>query len=241
MALPPLLSKLSSFGHAVARLSFPGLCAACGQSLPSSSPTCFCIGCRFRMPISDMYRHTENEFTQRLWGRLPLVTGAAYLLFMRSGPVQHMLHQLKYHDKPEVGHRLGLEFGLKLADSPIFRSVQGIVPVPLHPKKERIRGYNQSLVFAQGISDILGIPVLSDALQRSQHTQSQTRKGRLARHTNVGEVFELGNVKELQGKHLLLVDDVLTTGATLEACGSVLLSAPDTRLSSATIAIAVKQ
>lgn len=225
----------------MAGLTFPGLCAACDQSLPSGSSTCFCVKCRFRMPASDMYLRSENEFTQRLWGRLPLVGGAAYLLFTRSSLVQRMLHQLKYHDKPEVGHRLGLEFGMKLADSPIFRGVQGIVPVPLHPKKERKRGYNQSLVFAQGISDILGIPVLPDALRRSYHTESQTRKGRLDRHSNVKEVFELGNPKEIQGKHLLLVDDVLTTGATLEACGAVLLSAPDTRLSSATIAIAVKQ
>lgn len=193
------------------------------------------------MPISDMHLDLENEFTRRLWGRLPLVAGAAFFYFSRQSKVQRTLHELKYRNNPEIGRKLGVEFGRKLHQVEQYRTVDAIVPVPLHPKKQRSRGYNQSTLFAQGIAEILGVPVLEQALKRRQFTGSQTRKRRLERHTNVDQVFEVAQPHAIQGKHILLVDDVLTTGATLEECGAALLSVPSTRISSVTIAIAMKR
>lgn len=186
-----------------------------------------------------MHLSRENEFTQRLWGRLNVEGGAAMYYFARKSPIQHALHQLKYHNQPEIGVKLGREFGQKLKSSDIFRSVGAIIPVPLHPKKERLRGYNQSVMFARGISETMEIPVLTDVLTRRTFTETQTKKKRMERFQNVGEVFEVRKPAFVEGKHLLLVDDVLTTGATLEVCGQALLGVPNTKLSLATIAIAV--
>ncbi len=187
-----------------------------------------------------MYTERENEFTRRLWGRLPLQSGAAFFYFSRHSPVQRALHQLKYHNNPEVGKKIGIEFGQKLRETEQYKTVEAIVSVPLHPDKERARGYNQSAMFAQGIAEALHVPVLDQVLRRREFTSTQTRKRRLERHTNVNQVFAVAQPQAIRGKHILLVDDVLTTGATLEECGTALLSVPSTQLSSVTIAIAMK-
>lgn len=210
---------------------------ACGQDLPATN-SCFCLKCRLALAPSDMYLSRENEFTDRFWGRLPLQTGAALYYFTRKSPIQRALHQLKYHNKPDIGIKIGREFGHRLRQSEMFRSVDLIVPVPLHPRKERIRGYNQSTMFARGMAEALEIPVSDTALVRSRFTESQTRKKRIERFENVEEVFTVKKPAALEGRHLLLVDDVLTTGATLEICGHTLLNIPGTKLSLATIAIA---
>ncbi len=180
----------------------------------------------------------ENEFTERFWGRIPIESGAALFLFRRRSPLQQALHQLKYHHQGHIGVQLGRLLGSALKVSPYFQSVETILPVPLHPKKMRVRGYNQSALIAQGVSEILNIPVLQEVLVRHEFSESQTRKQRMERFSNVAEVFSLRNTSKIRGKHLLLVDDVLTTGATLEACGRLLLAVPQVRLSMATVAIA---
>ncbi len=240
MAHSPLLDTWQRCLRGVRQLTYPNLCIACGRLMQSGN-SCFCASCRQAVPVSDMYTRQENEFTQRLWGRLPLLSGAAFFFFSRHSPIQRALHQLKYRNNPEVGRKIGVEFGRKLREVEQYKTIEAIVPVPLHPDKERTRGYNQSTMFAQGIAEALGVPVLDKALQRSQFTSTQTRKKRLARHTNVSKVFTIAQPIAVQGKHILLVDDVLTTGATLEECGAALLAVPSTRLSSVTIAIAMKR
>ncbi len=180
----------------------------------------------------------ENEFTERLWGRISLQSGAALYFFQRRSPLQRALYRLKYSHQAHIGFQLGRLLGGQLKRSPFFRLVNAIVPVPLHPDKQQIRGYNQSALIATGISEIMGIPALNSVLERRRFSESQTRKRRMERFDNVGEVFALAQPEAVAGKHILLVDDVLTTGATLEACGKALLSAPDVRLSMATLAIA---
>jgi len=231
--LPTAKEIWSGFLH----LLYPELCVACGEDLPAAGG-CFCFKCQLKLSTSDMHLLRENEFTDRLWGKLNLEGGAAMYYFTRKSPIQRALHQLKYHNKPDIGIKIGRMFGRKLRNSEIFNSVNAIIPVPLHPKKERLRGYNQSTMFAQGISEELEIPVLSKALVRRAFTETQTKKKRMERFKNVGEVFVVDKPSLIQGKHLLLVDDVLTTGATLEVCGQALLAVPETRLSVATIAIA---
>lgn len=148
------------------------------------------------------------------------------------------IHHLKYKNKPEIGLMIGREFGQQLRESDLFKTVEGIVPVPLHPRKERLRGYNQSTMFAQGLSEAMNVPIIGKVLVRRAFTETQTKKKRMERFQNVGEVFAVEKPQNIEGKHLLLVDDVLTTGATLELCGQAILDVKGTRLSCATIAIA---
>ncbi len=233
-ALQPAQKLWEGFLH----LLYPELCVACGKDLPTTGG-CFCLSCQLKIAPADMYKVGENEFTDRFWGRMDIAGGAAMYFFSRKSPVQRALHQLKYHNKPEIGVKIGREFGRRLKSAEPFRSVDAIVPVPLHPKKERLRGYNQSAMFAKGLSDSMNIPILYKALMRQIFTETQTRKKRMERFQNVGEVFAVKNAASLEGKHILLVDDVLTTGATLETCGQAILAVRDTRLSLATIAIAM--
>lgn len=160
-------------------------------------------------------------------------------LFTKESRVQNLVHNLKYAGKQEVGTVLGQKLGILLRQAPLFADVDVIVPVPLHIRKLRIRGYNQSEVFAEGIAETFGRPCLGNGMKRVVHSASQTRQSREARLHNVGEVFEVNKPKSLEGKHILLVDDVLTTGATLEVCASRLLELPGTKVSMATIAIAM--
>jgi ComF family protein len=234
----PVLTAFASLAQNVLHLFYPDLCVACDRELRQGD-SCFCFGCQLKLTPSDMYRQQENEFTNRFWGRLPLVSGAALYYFQRRSPIQRALHQLKYHNHPDVALRLGRTFGRKLARAPGFDSVELIVPVPLHPRKERLRGYNQSALLARGLAETIGVPAQLRALQRRHYAESQTRKKRLERFKNVEAVFALPQPNLVRDRHVLLVDDVLTTGATLESCGRLILDVPGTRLSLATIAIAV--
>ena len=148
------------------------------------------------------------------------------------------MHALKYKGRKEAGIYLGKLFGMELSTSPLFQPINLIIPVPLHPKKYHQRGFNQSQVISKGIGSAMHIPVDTGHLVRLVHTSSQTRKSRYDRWENVRSAFGLINPEELEGKHILLIDDVLTTGATLEACASVLLEAENTKVSVATLGYA---
>ena len=233
-----LLPTWKDLSQGLLHLLYPNLCVGCDASLQSTH-NCFCISCQRKLHPTNMHVLQENEFTERFWGRVPLEAGAALYYFSQKSPIQKALHQLKYKNQADIGVQLGRQMGYLLKQSPLFQTVEGIVPVPLHPKKEHLRGYNQSAMLATGLSEALQVPVLSGILTRQQFSESQTRKKRMDRFDNVNDVFAVRRSKRIQGRHLLLVDDVLTTGATLEACGLALLKVPDVRLSMATIAIAV--
>ena len=218
-------------------LFYPRLCLACGRDLPPYSMS-FCIRCKLDLPETEFHLMEENTFTDRFWGRLPLEAGAAMLYFRKHGLTQQLMHNLKYRGKKEVGTELGRLYGHHLAESPFLKGLDVIMAVPLHPKKERWRGFNQSDCFAQGLSESMHIPHWKNTLIRTQATESQTTKSRFERLENMQNAFQIKNPKRLRRKHILLVDDVLTTGATLEACALKLLEIPETRVSMATIAIA---
>lgn len=233
-----LVPRLKDLYSGLLHIIYPNLCAGCDADLPTSF-SCFCFICQRRLQSTDMHLLEVNEFTDRFWGRLPLHSGTAMYYFNRKSPIQNALHKLKYKNQPDIGLRIGRQMGSVLATSPLFDSVEAVIPVPLHLKKERSRGYNQSAMLASGIADTLRVPILSGVLVRQQFADSQTRKKRMERFDNVSEAFVLKKPERIQGKHILLVDDVLTTGATLETCGNALLKAPDIKLSMATIAIAM--
>lgn len=175
---------------------------------------------------------------QVFWGRVPLASATAFLRFDSKGSVQHMLHVLKYKNDLAVGQELGERFGRELARSQRFATVEALIAVPLHPRKEHARGFNQSRVIADGIRESWPIGEAHHALQRVVDTPSQTKRGRPQRWQNVAEAFTVADPKAVAGRHLLLVDDVVTTGATLEACARVLLEIPGIRVSICALACA---
>jgi ComF family protein len=229
-----LLRPVQDFFH----LFYPHLCLACEKNAPPYGEE-ICIACKATLPETNFHLHKENPFTERFWGRLNLSSGAALYLFNKESRVQHLLHNLKYKGKKEIGEILGRSYGLSLKRSPHFKDVELIVPVPLHYKKERIRGYNQSEMFAKGLSESMNIPYQKDGLKRIVYSDSQTKKSRIGRVENVQEVFEVHKPKALEGKHVLIVDDVLTTGSTLETCANKVLEVKGTKVSLVTIAIAI--
>jgi ComF family protein len=197
-----------------------------------------CVSCEYHLPRTDFHEQRENLFTDRFWGRVDIQAAASLFYFRKGGLTQELIHKLKYKEKWQIGMELGKQYGHTLAQAPLFSKVDCIIPVPLHPYKEKLRGYNQSAVFANGLSASMGVPALPHAMTRRVHTETQTRKSRIDRLENVSEKFEVRQTGLLQRKHILLVDDVVTTGATLEACAEKLLAIPGTRVSLATIAYA---
>ncbi len=218
-------------------LFYPRVCNACGRPLFKNEEV-ICTRCLFRLPQTNFHLHKENPVAKIFWGRLPLESATSFLFFNKGGRVQHLIHRLKYKNKPETGIYLGRLMGFQLMDSPMFSGVEVIIPVPLHPKKERIRGYNQSEVIGKGLEQSMKAVMDKDNLIRSVHTSSQTKKSRYSRWQNVKGIFEVRYPEKLQGKHLLLIDDVITTGATLESCAHTLLEVPGVKLSVASLAYA---
>lgn len=219
-------------------LFYPSVCAACGKDLVKGEEV-ICFHCLYHLPETHFETEKDNPIEKHFWGRVNLERATALYLFQKGSKVQHLIHQLKYKGRTEVGIKLGKILGRKLLDSSGFGSVDLIIPVPLHPSRERTRGYNQSDFFAMGISEETQKPWSRKVLSRSVFRQSQTKKSRFERWKNVEDIFQLNPEIEIDGKHILLTDDVLTTGSTIESCVKALQKAKDVQISVATIASAV--
>jgi ComF family protein len=232
MMLRPLLADLVA-------LFFPRPCLACREPLVAGEAH-LCTSCRTELPYTDYHLlpSAQNPLARRFWGKLPVHHTLSYLRFLRHGRVQQLLHQLKYQGQSQVGTALGQLYGAELAYAGLGHEFDLIVPVPLHRRKLARRGYNQAEAFATGLAAALPCASDAHALRRTEHTASQTRKGRAERWQNVAAVFEVAEPQAVLGRHILLVDDVLTTGATLESCGVALLAAGARAVSIATIACA---
>lgn len=229
---------MSGLLHGLLHLFYPRLCEGCGKSLVGAEQV-LCITCVPQLPVTSYHHVPDNDTVLRIAGRFPFVHATSFAYFSGEGLLQHLLHGLKYKDKKDTGIYLGKLFGYELQNTDWIKSVDAIVPIPLHAKKYAARGYNQSAYIAEGISDVLGKPVWDQALTRMRHTESQTNKTRTERIENMQDAFAIKDATLLTGKHLLLIDDVLTTGATIEAAALALLEAVDTKVSIATIGIAV--
>lgn len=195
-----------------------------------------CTRCIVDIPRTNFHLNQENSFYQKIRGRVPVTHVMAFLAFTKAGIVQNILHTLKYRNQPELGQLLGRIYGKELNDAGFNQAFDLLVPIPLHEAKLAKRGYNQSEEFGKGMADGLGTDCDGQALQRLYKTDTQTRKSRLARWINVKEVFTMTSGKNVEGKRVLLIDDVVTTGATLEAAGRVLLDAGCAELSIASLA-----
>lgn len=220
-------------------LVYPRLCYACGQPLFANEEV-ICFPCRNELPQTRYHEQPDNPAAQVFWGRCRLEAVAGYYFFRRGGRVQHLLHALKYHRAPEIGVFTGKLYGHQLKNAVGFSHASCVIPVPLHPKKQQLRGYNQSEMFARGLSESMGIPVNTHSLIRTVASATQTRKSRFKRWENVKTIFALGDASEIRNQHILLVDDVITTGATIEACANVLSHVEGLTISVASIAIAGK-
>lgn len=225
-----------TFFQDVLDMLYPQGCSACGGELASGEEL-ICSHCRIKLPYTNFHLHPEdNALHQVFWGRVPLRLAVAYLTFQEKSRVQQLLHQLKYRNREDVGELLGRWYGAQLKQSPAFADIGVVVPVPLHQSKLRQRGYNQVTSFATEIAAALNIPITEKALGKNKTAQTQTKKNRQERWEAMRHLYCLQDRSLIEGKHVLLVDDVITTGATLEACAQLLLENGATAVSIVAIA-----
>ena len=225
--------------HPLLHLFIPHQCAGCGSDIMSRQQV-LCMHCINRLPVTSFCNHANNPVEKIFWGRMPLTAAASYLYFSKDSVLQHIVHELKYKGNKELGAFIGRKMGEALLYAQRFKDADALVPLPLFAARERKRGYNQAALLCQGMAEILKLPVLTRVIRRHTHSETQTNKNRIDRWLNMQGKFVLQQPDAISNKHILLVDDVITTGATLEACGQELLTAPNTRLSIMTMAYTVK-
>ncbi len=231
------MKEILSYFKDLIALFFPELCAACGRSLYRYEKI-ICTTCIYHLPLTNFHNDPDNKMARQLWGRFPFVQTIAFLYFRKGNRIQNLMHQLKYKKRPETGIRLGELYAYELKRSITFKPADLIIPVPLHPAKFKKRGYNQSEYIANGLSSILAIPVSTTNLVRLENTETQTKKSRYARYENLINAFHIRDESEFINKHVMLIDDVMTTGATLEACSILLQKIEGVEISICTIAYA---
>jgi len=228
--------SIASYFKGLVGLVYPDLCIACVKESPVKGDD-FCVDCLAEMPLTTHLDVQDNDFVYHFYGRIPIIHGAALLNFYKGNMVNTMLYRLKYEGKKRVGERLGLWLGQEIEKSAFFKKVNLIIPVPIHQKRKIKRGYNQSLVIANALSKVLDIPVYHDVLLKHLETATQTKKTRSQRTLDLLDTLNLKNPDRLLGKHILIVDDVMTTGATLEACALKLQEIDGVTFSLVTLAI----
>jgi len=217
-------------------LVFPQVCPACGNNLYIQENS-ICTKCLYELPRTNFHLNKDNEVARLFWGRVKLEAATSYYFYYKGSKFQNIIHQFKYKGQKHIGFYLGRLFGADLKNT-IFSEIEIIHPVPLHYKKLKRRGFNQSEYIALGISESLNKPVITDAVYRAADIETQTIKGRYERWENIEGVFKIRNFNKLENKHILIVDDVVTTGSTLEACASEILKLNNTKVSIATLVFA---
>jgi ComF family protein len=215
---------------------FPEYCAGCSTDLVSGEKL-VCTNCMYLLPKTTNHLEKENLLTRKFWGKVQIEYGMAFLKYSKKGLVQHLLQYIKYKGGSELSYLLGKWYGEDLKQK-FAEEFDLIVPVPLHKDKLKLRGYNQSEHFAGGLAEALQIPVNTDTVIRTVATSTQTRKKRYDRWLNVEGIFLVTVPEQLKHKHILLVDDVITTGSTIEACIAVLKEIEGVKVSVAAIAVA---
>lgn len=231
------MKKIFRFLDSLLSVFYPRSCVGCGDVLQENEEH-LCLNCLLHLPETNYHVGNDNPLDEVFLGRAPVEHAFSFLFFRKGNYVQNVLHQLKYKGNKEIGEYLGKLYGRKLAASGKFADYDLILPIPLHPKKLKSRGYNQSEWIAKGLSAGLQIPYDTHILVRQTFTETQTKKSRFNRWENVKEVFAVADKEALAGKHVIVCDDVLTTGATTEAAIQKLLEVEGVRVSVVTLATA---
>lgn len=231
----PIKNLLSDAWH----LFYPHICTGCGSDLLNKN-CLLCINCIDELPHTNFNLFENNPIEKIFTGRLKFKAAHSEFYFSKGQLIQHLIHQLKYNNNQEIGFYLGEIMGNSLMKGGRFSNIDYLIPLPLYAEKEFKRGYNQAEIICRGIQKTTQIPVLSNNVVRQRPTETQTRKHRVERWQNVAGSFHIKNPDHLTGKNLLLVDDVITTGATLEACAQLILQIPGTSISFASLAHASK-
>jgi competence protein ComFC len=220
---------------ALGQMIFPNLCVCCSGYLGGQEEF-ICDLCNYTLPRFEEFGRKDNQVAQTFWGRTRLEFATSILQFSAKGDVQKVLHEIKYKGNTSLGVYMGEWMGRIIKEKQLFSEVDYIVPLPLHPKKELLRGYNQAELLVRGMCHELGQPMAKDVLIRTKHNSTQTKKHRYERFINTTEIFAVQDSDKLEGKHILLVDDVITTGATIEAAANVLLDVEGVRVSVVSLA-----
>lgn len=233
-----MISFVKEYTTDLYHLFYPRICGGCDLIL-AKGETHLCLHCRLELPFTNYETFKDNPIEKKFFGRVPLEFATSLLFFSQGDSVQKILHQIKYNEQKELAIYMGRIFGERLQNNPYLKDINTILPVPLHPKKQHIRGYNQSELIATGMNEVLNLELVLNNVVRKTNTETQTRKNTMERWENVEHVFDIKNISNLKQKHILLVDDVLTTGATIEACAQVLLDKTKSSVSVATLATTV--
>lgn len=220
-------------------LFFPRVCEGCGNVLLKNEST-ICTKCITSLPKTNFHEYQDNPVMENFQGKVNVASATSFLYYVKASRVQHMIHNFKYHNKLEVGRMLGRMFASDLAESPYFKGVEIIIPVPLHWTKMKTRGFNQSEIIAGAMIEPLSARIETEVLFRPFATETQTKKSRIQRVENVSGKFELKNAEKIAGKHVLLLDDVITTGSTMESCAELLNRQEGVKLSIASLGFASK-
>jgi ComF family protein len=218
-------------------LLYPRLCFACNSNHVAKDQS-ICLSCEYKITPTVYHRMPDNIVAERFYGRVKIERATTAFSFVKGGLLQELIHKLKYDNRPEIGIELGKIYGNILRESGTWNNIDYVIPVPLHPKKKHQRGYNQAEMWGKGLAESLGIELRNDLLIRTDYTESQTKKSRTERFANVENVFSITDQTLLNNKKILLVDDVLTTGATLEACSNTLLNTSELSVNIVCIALA---
>ncbi|HUV00848.1 MAG TPA: ComF family protein [Bacteroidales bacterium] len=219
-------------------LLFPRLCYGCGNHLLRNE-NIICTECYVVIPRTCYHLKNDNPVAQLFWGRCMIEKASAFSFYTKGSRIRNLIHNLKYKGIKEIGFEIGKIYSLSLRSSGFFNDIDLIIPVPLHPSKKRKRGFNQSDSISSGISEVTRLPVFADSLVRITLTGTQTRKSRYERWTNVEGIFQVPDPEQLKGRHVLLVDDVITTGSTIESCANEILKIEGTRVSVLALAFAL--
>jgi len=216
---------------------YPNICLICGENLLRNEEQ-ICLKCLHDIPRTNYHLQQNNPVEKRFWGKVSIEHASSFFFFTKGSPFQKLLHELKYRNNKNIGVLMGQYAASELINSSILSDIDYIIPLPLHPKKLRKRGYNQSEMISEGISKLLNKPVNNELLIRTKETSTQTKKSVFERYENTIETFDVIDKNALQNKHILLVDDVLTTGSTLEAAIVALNKCEGIKVSVFTLAVA---